>query len=146
MHGSALAHLGRLTEGCEELERANSTPDDRQKGLLPSTWPFRRASEAQVASCLSELYRLRGELLLPGGTTTSRREAERHFGRAIDVARSQGARLFELLATMRLCRLRHEAERHRTQSHALAAVYDSFTEGLRTPALLEARTLLDALG
>jgi DNA-binding winged helix-turn-helix (wHTH) protein/tetratricopeptide (TPR) repeat protein len=166
LRGWALCHSGHVTEGVAFIHRA-LTASRAGAGPVPflamvaeSCADAGRQAEGIAAVdlaistgergadrfCLSELYRLRGELLLLGGTTTSCREAERHFGRAIEVARSQGARLFELLATMRLCRLRHEAEDHRTQSDALAAVYDSFTEGLRTPALLEARALLDALG
>jgi len=71
--------------------------------------------------CEAELYRLRGELLATqhrGGGAKSggkrqdqRREAERCIARALDVARRQGAKLWELRATVSLARLRHEQGR-----------------------------------
>jgi hypothetical protein len=123
------ADAGRSGEGMAAVDRAIAT-----------------AERDADRFCLSELYRLRGELLLLGRTPLLRREAERHFDRAIEVARGQGARLFELLATIRLCRLRYEAGSGRALSRVLAALYDSFTEGRRTPTVSEARTLLDAIG
>ena len=87
------ADAGRSGEGMAAVDRAIAT-----------------AERDADRFCLSELYRLRGELLLLGRTPLLRREAERHFDRAIEVARGQGARLFELLATIRLCRLRTRQE------------------------------------
>ena len=95
--------------------------------------------------CLSELHYLRGDLLMLSGGGSLRRTAEACYRRAISVARSQGARLFELMARMRLRRLRCEAGSSGQRSRALVVLYDSFTEGWTTPALAEARELIDAL-
>jgi hypothetical protein len=57
----------------------------------------------------AELYRLKGELMLEpleSGTPSPETEAKACFIRAIDIARRQGARLFELRAVMSLARLR----------------------------------------
>jgi len=48
----------------------------------------------------TELYRLRGELLLAGGAAESVPEAERAFAQALAVGRSQGARLLVLRTAM----------------------------------------------
>jgi adenylate cyclase len=89
---------------------------------------------------LSELHRLKGELLL---LRLQSGEAEACFREALDVARGQGARSFELRAALSLARLgqRRTAEAARV----LAEVYGWFTEGLDTPDLAEARTLLAEL-
>jgi len=92
--------------------------------------------------CLPELYRIRGESVLLGRTAAGPREAEEHFTQAVELARAHKSKLFELLATMRLCGLRQGSHR-RTVCHALTTLYDSFTEGLHAGELLEARRLLD---
>jgi len=96
--------------------------------------------------CRSELHFLRGDLLMLSGAGPLRRKAEACYLDAITVARSQGARWFELLATTRLCRLRREAGIRRRPSRALSALYNSFTEGRTTSALSDARTLIEAVG
>jgi predicted ATPase len=87
----------------------------------------------------SELLRVRGELLKP----TDRQEAERSFTRAIEVARHQSSRSFELRAAMSLCRFHGGAKRKRTLDE-LRRVLDGFTEGFETGDLLDARAILDA--
>ncbi len=93
----------------------------------------------------SELYRLRGELLLLDRGTGAHDEAERLFERAIDVAHCQGARLFELLATMSLCRLRYEAGRRRTRGASCRRCGRVDNRGPEYPTLSEARALLNAM-
>jgi class 3 adenylate cyclase/predicted ATPase len=88
----------------------------------------------------AELLRLKGSLLLE--TSAERRsEAEVWFARALEVARTQGARLFELRAAMSLARLRLDEGRA-----MLAEIYNWFTEGFDTADLKDARALLDELG
>ena len=67
------------------------------KGLATAEQIGRRVAEA-------ELHRLKGDLLMikdPGKAA----EAERCLRTAIDISRQQGARLFELRATVSLARL-----------------------------------------
>ena len=73
-------------------------------------------------------------------------EAEACFLRAIEIARSQEARLFELRAAMSLARLRSGRARRRRRDPQLAEVYGWFTEGFETKDLQEARALLTTLG
>jgi class 3 adenylate cyclase/predicted ATPase len=89
----------------------------------------------------AELHRLNGELLL-------RRDEEQSdacFQRAIDIARAQQAKSFELRAVMSLARLWGEQGRRREARELLAPIYGWFTEGFDTADLKEAATLLAEL-
>jgi predicted ATPase len=93
----------------------------------------------------AELYRLKGELLLKRDVSDEQ-EAERCFRQAVDVARQQQAKSFELRAAMSLSRL-WQQQGKRTEAYALLApIYDWFTEGFDTADLQEARALLEELG
>jgi tetratricopeptide (TPR) repeat protein len=89
-----------------------------------------------------ETYRRRGELLLAMGKAE---EAETAWLRAIEIARSQETRTFELRAVIDLAWLWRDQGR-RSEAHGLLApVYSWFTEGFDTADLKDARALLDEL-
>ncbi len=90
----------------------------------------------------SELLRLQGELLRAAGDPGS---AEASFRKALDTARDQGARAFELRAAISLYRFLLEQGRGDEARPPLAAVYQAYTEGFATPDLTEARQLLEQL-
>jgi predicted ATPase len=91
----------------------------------------------------AEMHRLRGELLLMQGEAEA--EAEACFSRAIEVARRQQAKSWELRATVSLCRLWQEQGRIDEARQMLAEIYGWFTEGFDRPDLQEARALLEEL-
>jgi tetratricopeptide (TPR) repeat protein len=91
----------------------------------------------------AELYRLRGEALLAGAGTLS--EAETAMQQAIDVARRQNAKSWELRAATSLARLCRQQGRPQEAVALLAPIYAWFTEGLDTADLKDAKTLLDKL-
>jgi len=93
----------------------------------------------------SELHRLKGELVLLRLALCERDEAEACFREAIDVARRQSARSFELRAALSLARLWQSQRRTDEAGRMLEEVYGWFTEGLDTPDLVEARALLGEL-
>jgi predicted ATPase len=93
----------------------------------------------------AELWRLRGELLGQYGTTREP-EAGACFRRAIEVARAQGARSWELRAATSLARLLRVRGEPRQGCELLTDCYSAFTEGFDTPDLQDARTLLTSLG
>jgi predicted ATPase len=92
----------------------------------------------------AEWHRMAGERLL-SSADPDQREAEAHFRRALEVARDQQAKMWELRATTSLARLwaRH-GERQKVRD-LLVPIYDWFTEGFDTPDLKDAKALLDAL-
>jgi class 3 adenylate cyclase/tetratricopeptide (TPR) repeat protein len=92
----------------------------------------------------AELQRLKGELLLAESPDQAA-AAEDCFLTAIETARRQSSRAWELRATMRLARLWQRQGRRDEARAALAAVYSTFTEGFTTPDLVDAGALLEAL-
>jgi hypothetical protein len=100
--------------------------------------------------CESEIHRLRGELLLlravgTGGAKVDRAEVEQCFRRAIDLARTQEARLLALRAAVSLGRLLRDQERMGEAQEVIRGIFQSFTEGLEMPDMREATLLLNAL-
>ena len=91
----------------------------------------------------AELYRLKGEALLAGAGTVS--EAETAIEKAIDVARRQNAKSWELRGAMSLARLRRQQGRPQEAVALLAPILGWFTEGFDTADLKEAKALLDKL-
>ena len=71
--------------------------------------------------------------------------AETNYEAATSVARSHKARLFELRATVGLCRVWQKQNRAADAVSALRPVYEWFTEGLDTIDLRDARSLLEEL-
>jgi predicted ATPase len=98
----------------------------------------------------AELYRLKGELTLEpleseAPSPEAEAEAEACFLKAIETARQQGAKLFELRAVMSLGRLHMRQGRQAEARIELAEIYGWFTEGFDTQDLREARALLETL-
>jgi len=92
----------------------------------------------------AELWRLSGEAsLLDNKGDCS--EAERSFKLAIEAARKQSAKHFELRATMSLARLLDRRGRREEARAMLAEIYNWFTEGFDTADLKDAKALLDEL-
>jgi predicted ATPase len=91
-----------------------------------------------------EIERIAGEaLLLMGGENAA--EAEQCMQRAIAIAAEQGAKLWELRATVSLARLLRDSNRRDLTRTTLAEIYDWFTEGFDTADLEDAKSLLDDL-
>ena len=91
---------------------------------------------------LAELHRLRGRLHV---RLSRFAEAETEFLRACEVGRQQEAKLFELRATIDLAQLWVDHGYVDKAASLLTPVFESFTEGLDTPDLLQARHLLERL-
>jgi predicted ATPase len=72
-------------------------------------------------------------------------EAQALYQQALDLARRQQAKSWELRAAMSLSRLWQCQGKRDEARQVLAEVYGWFTEGFDTVDLQEAKTLLDAL-
>jgi predicted ATPase len=121
----AYGQLGKVGEGLDLLDEALGLMDENSE----------RCWEA-------ELHRLRGELML---SNEEQAGAEACFQRALDVARSQCARSWELRAATSLSRLWHRQGKGAEARALLQGIYDWFSEGFGTADLVEARATLDAL-
>jgi predicted ATPase/class 3 adenylate cyclase len=90
----------------------------------------------------AEIHRVKGELLQQQGQET---QAEASFRKAIQVARQQRAKSWELRATMSLCRLLQVQGKREEARQLLSEIYGWFTEGFDTPDLKDAKALLEEL-
>jgi predicted ATPase len=92
----------------------------------------------------AELHRRRGQLLLKG-TVPDCAGAEAEFLQAMDIARGQSAKLWELRAAVSLARLWRDQDRNTDAHHMLAPIYGWFTEGFDCADLKAAKLLLEEL-
>ena len=88
------------------------------------------------------MHRIAGEIALK---SPAPEKAEKHFERALGVARQQQAKSWELRAAMSLARLWRDQGKVQQARELLAPVYNWFTEGFDTRDLKEAKALLDEL-
>jgi predicted ATPase len=171
LRGRIAAELGRIDDGIQEMLQAYSM---WTKSGAVVTRPFYLAMLAEgyalagrVADGLealndareiiqkcgeryyeAEIQRLVGELLLVSKSRRSGRrpaEAEQWFRSAIEVARARRLRSLELRAATSLARLLQTYGRGGEASPLLAEVLKSFTEGLDTLDLRQARKVLSEL-
>ena len=101
------------------------------------------ADSEELAQIRSPALRLRADLLAQSNAEASTIDAA--YRAAIECARSQGARYYELQATTPLARWLKSQGRAAEAQTLLAEIYGWFTEGFDTPALNEAKALLDEL-
>ena len=126
-----------LAEAC----RGTGRIDD---GLSALTEALAAADEHENRRHEAEMHRLKGELLLSRDDSNAA-EAQHCFERAIEVARRQSAKSWELRATMSLARLLAKQSRRDEARAMLADIYGWFTEGFDTADLKDAKTLLEGL-
>jgi predicted ATPase len=92
----------------------------------------------------AEAYRFKGELHLREARPDVE-QAEACFQRALDIARRQQAKSWELRAAMSLARLWRDQDKRAEARDLLAPVYGWFTEGFETRDLKDAKALLEEL-
>jgi len=93
--------------------------------------------------CEAESHRLRACTEFARGANAS--VVENCFDRALDSARRQGAKFWELRAAVSRSRFWRDRGMRAEAIALLAPLYDWFTEGFNTPDLKEAKALLDEL-
>jgi len=121
----ACAMLGQPLEGLDHLAEAAEIIETKEERVLEA-----------------ELHRSRGNLLRATG---NRSGAEQSYHQALEVAKRQSAKLWELLSAMSLARLWRDQGKGTEARHLLAPVYGWFTEGFDAPVLQDAKALLDEL-
>jgi len=167
LRGWTLAHQGQVKEGIEQIRqgliahRATGAEILRPSwlALLAEAYGMMEQPEAgltALAEALThaettgerlyepELHRLQGELVLQRSSDHTA-EAERCFHHALEIARTQQAKSFELRTATSLARLWQQQGKRQEAHDLLAPVYHWFTEGFDTADLIDAKALLDAL-
>jgi len=129
--------LPTFVESCGKSGRVDEGLDWVTKGLATAEQTGLRVVEA-------ELHRLKGELRMikNAGDVV---EAECCLRTAIDVARRQSARLFELRATISLARVLKQQGKTDEARRMLTEIHNWFTEGFDTADLKDAKALLNEL-
>ena len=126
-HAEVLRLVGRLGEAEEWANRALALAEAKEQHFVTA-----------------EIHRMLGEVGLCCEPPDAA-EAARRFGQALEVARAQHARFYELRSAKSLARLLCDQGRREEARALLQPVYDGFTEGFDTPDLREARALLQKL-
>lgn len=139
--GAAIFRVGFLTL----LADAYNQSGQIDAGLDLLTAALEEVQENGACYIEAEIWRLRGELLL-GQAVPEPSRAEACFQRALEVARSQQAKWWELRTAVSLGRLWQHQDKRTAAQALLAPIYSWFTEGFATADLQEARALLEELG
>jgi predicted ATPase len=147
--------LALLAEAYGRMEHA-------EEGLSVLAEALAKADKTGERHYEAELYRLKGELSLKAKqvkisqdksevtnpqplTPNSQAEAEGCFWKAIEIARRQQAKSWELRATISLARLWQQQGKKAEAHQMLVKIYSWFTEGFDTKDLQEAKALLEEL-
>ncbi len=123
----AYERIGQTAEGLRVL--------DESQALMNKTGA--RFSESALHLC-------KGRLLLQQAIPDEK-QAEACFHQALDIARHQQAKSWELRAVTSLARLWQSQDKRQDATDLLAPVYEWFTEGFDTADLVEAKAFLDEL-
>lgn len=104
--------------------------------------------------CEAELHRLRAEILLASRAQQRRAsrkwqelgtDAEAHLRRALEVTRAQGAKWWELRASVSLTRLLRDSDRVAEARTLLGSVYGELNQDLELPDLRAVRDLMRSM-
>jgi predicted ATPase len=138
--GARLHRVCLLTLLAETLGKAGQP----EAGLTVLSEAIALGQQTEERYYIAELHRLRGELFL-ACSSPDLAEAETCFHQALNVARAQQAKSWELRAATSLARLWQSQDKRQDAYDLLAPVYGWFTEGFDTADLQEAKGLLAEL-
>jgi predicted ATPase len=134
-HRAGPSFIGASAEGLRKTGQF-------EEALFAINGAIARATNSGVEFYLSELLRIKSQVLV---ARHDRESAMNCLTEALSIARAQSALAWELRSTMVLARLLSEDGQRDQARHALALVYDRFTEGFETADLKLARALLEDL-
>jgi adenylate cyclase len=170
--GLALTKLGKVQEGMAQIQKgiadrlpvgvrcassdilgglaeAQAIAGQPEVGLATLDEALAMVEETGERYAEAGLHWLRGRLLLLQGddaeAEATQHQAERSYQYAIEVARQQDAKSWELRVTTSLARLWQSQGKIDEARQALGRIYGWFAEGFDTPDLTEARELLEKL-
>jgi class 3 adenylate cyclase/predicted ATPase len=165
MRGWCLGQLGQAADGIPLVVKGISMARTTGVNLLMPFWlttlaqTYQRSGQPQeglnrIAEATkisettqerwaeAEIHRVQGTLLL---SMHEHAAGEESYCRALTVARRQNAKFWELRAALDLARLWRNQGKRTEARDLLAPIYRWFTEGLDTPLLHEAKSLLEQL-
>jgi adenylate cyclase len=172
VRGWALAEQGQVEEGIAQMQQglaawramgaeiwltwflamlaeAHGKVEQTEEGLIVLAEALAFVDKTGERMLEAELYRLKGALTLqsrvPSPKSKIEEEAEACFRRAIEIARQQRAKSWELRAVMSLSRLWRQQGKQKEAHQLLSEIYGWFTEGFDTKDLQEAKMLLEEL-
>jgi predicted ATPase/DNA-binding SARP family transcriptional activator len=166
LHGWTLAHNGQVRAGIDQIKQALMAWQASGAKLAMTYYLLLLAEAYALAGQLddglntvtqaltsvhgggecwmeAELHRRRGELLLARGADET--EVEACFQRALETARLQHARSFELRAAVSMSLLWQQQGKQAAAHQLLAEIYGWFSEGFDTADVQQAGTLLEEL-
>jgi TOMM system kinase/cyclase fusion protein len=126
------------------LAEAYGTTGEPEAGLTALAEALRQADKTDERWYESELYRLKGALLLQQ-SWNNQVEAEMCFHHAMAIAQNQSAKSWGLRAATSLARLWQSQGKREEARQVLGDIYGWFTEGFDTADLQEAKALLEEL-
>src|SRR5215831_18809193 len=155
----ALTELGQLEQGITEMEtsidgirrdggepllqyfitvlaQAYARSGQTEKGLTMTNEVLQHIERTGQKGEQAEMLRLKGEMLLMQDAEATT-EAEQYLRAALEVARAQEAKWWELRISVSLARLLRDTNRRDEARSMLAEIYNWFTEGLELPDLKE---------
>ncbi len=154
------AGMALMRQGLDELEGARTIPfytggwaflaeacgkaGRPQEGLQVIGEVEARIGQTGATAWQAEHLRLKGELLQQAGASPS--EVEACYRQALELARSQAAKSWELRIATSAARFLCDQGREAEARHLLGEVYSWFTEGFETADLRRAKALLQELG
>jgi predicted ATPase len=167
LRGWALVHQGQAQEGMAQitqglmtwrtagselgrpyfltlLAEAHGTMGQPEAGLTVLAEALTHVDKTGERWYEAEIHRLKGALLLQQNAN-NQAEVETCFHHALEIARHQQAKSFELRTATSLARLWQQQGKRQKAYDLLAPVYGWFTEGFNTADLQDAKALLVAL-
>ena len=130
----SLVLLARVHAACGRIAEAQSAISQALDSVNKTN---QRWDEAEILRSAGEIARQ--------GPSSDAPKAETYLDRALEVARQQQAKSWELRASISLARLWRAQGRRDEARELLAPIFGWFTEGFDMPDLIEAKALLEEL-
>ena len=160
--GEALAMLGEIEEASKNVEKGlkeeyisaaicygtgvcskiayyKAQQGQVERGLQLINDILEEAVAKKEMYSLAEIHRLKAEILLMQGDEVN---AEEHYQKALELARQQEAKSWELRAALSLAKLWVNQGKLNQAEQLLTPIYAWFTEGQDTPDLVQANKIL----
>ena len=131
-------HLSVLASACHKTGRTDA-------GLKAINETMELVSNIEDNLCLSEIYRLKAELLMQKNAEAHLEEAIQLLDQSMGLAKRQNARSFQLRTAISRTKFSMYQDKASDALDELKEIYDWFDEGLETKDLKDARLVIEEL-